>query len=154
MRTELREPSERSGPLTDAELARALRALPRAASGPAFRATVLARAADAARRRDLRLRQWGRVAAGAALLAVGLGFWSLEGARERAAADGRRASLVDEHRRLQGELEDLRALAARRSQIRLGGDATTDLYLDLATVPDAASTDSTRPTIVSSRSHG
>ncbi len=137
--------------LVDENLDRVLRALPRAASGPAFRAAVLARAADAARRRGQRRRRLVPLAAGALALAVALGAWSLETARMRAE---RRAALVDEHRRLLSELDDLRELAASRSQIRLGGDATTDLYLDLATVPAVAAAKTSHPETDRTRSHG
>lgn len=131
----------------DAELGRALRALPGAAPRAEFQAAVLARAEQAARRRARRRRRALSLVAGACVVAVGLGAWGFEVNAERTA---RRAALIDEHRRLQGELDELRELASRRSRISLGGDASTVLYLDLAKVPDSSadgrSTLSTRST--------
>ncbi len=138
-------------PISDAELdreiGRALRAVSAAGTKADFRATVLARAERAAARRTRRLRQGIAAVAGACVLAIGVGVWSFEVAAERAS---RRATLLDEHRRLQDELEELRALAGRRSRIALGGDASTDLYLDLTTIPASAAGGGTTATTRSS----
>lgn len=134
-------------PISDAELdreiGRALRAVPAAGTTPDFRATVLMRAERAAARRARRLRQGLSAVAAACLLAIGLGVWSFEVAAARAS---RRATLLDEHRRLQDELEELRALADRRSRIALGGDASTDLYFDLTKIPASTAGGGTTPT--------
>jgi len=148
VRTGLGDPNE---PLAMDDLGRALRALPQMASGPTFRAAVLARAADAAKRRGRRRRRLGVLALGATACTIVFGAWGFEAAKSRAE---RRASLVGEHRRLLSELDDLRALAARRSQIRLGGDATTDLYLDLATVPADSTAATAQLKAIQTRSHG
>ena len=116
----------------DAEVGRALAAVPAVGANADFRAAVLARAEQAAERRARRRRRGLSLVAGACVVAVGLGAWTLEVAAERAS---RRAAMVDEHRRLQNELEELRALADRRSRISLGGDESTDLYLDLTQIP-------------------
>ena len=130
------------------ELDLALRALPRAAAGADFQSTVLAQAKRAATRRGQVRRRWLSLAAGVCVVVAGLGAWRLDAAHDRAA---RRAALVDEHRRLQGELDELRALAEGRSLIHLGGDASTDLFLDLKTVPlGTAAQRPANPT----RSHG
>jgi hypothetical protein len=134
-------------PISDADLdavvGRALRAEPAPGINGDFRAAVLARAELAAVRRARRRRQGLSLVAGACVVAVGLGAWSLEVAAERAS---RRAAMVDEHRRLQSELEELRALADRRSRISLGGDESTDLYLDLTKIPAGAADGRTTPT--------
>ena len=133
-------------PISDADLdavvGRALRAEPAPGINADFRA-VLARAELAALRRARLRRQGLSLVAGACVVAVGLGAWSLEVAAERAS---RRAAMVDEHRRLQSELEELRALADRRSRISLGGDESTDLYLDLTKIPAGAADGRTTPT--------
>ncbi len=116
----------------DDDLGRALRALPAAAARTDFVARVLVRAERAAARRGRLRRRSVAAAAGVLCVFVGAGIFRGEVAAERAA---RRAALIDEHRRLQGELEELRALADRRSQISLAGDATTDVYLDLNRLP-------------------
>ncbi len=138
-------------PLAGEVLDRALRALPRALPGPGFSATVMARSAGAARRRGLRRRRIGALTAGVLVLAAAFGAWSFEGARARAE---RRAALLDEHRRLLDELGEIRELSAHRSQIRLGGDAGTDLYFDLATVPALASMPLEPQKSSQTRSHG
>lgn len=120
------------------DLARAIRGLPQAAAGPGFHAAVLARAASAASRRRFLRRRLLSLSAAVCVVAVGLGTWRLEVVRRDAERAERRAALVAEHRRLAGELDELRALAGRRSSIRLGGDASTDLYIDLATVATVA----------------
>lgn len=134
-------------PLSDAELdavvGRALRADSAVETNGDFRAVVLARAEQAAVWRARRRRRGLSLVAGACVVAVGLGAWSLEVAAERAS---RRAAMVDEHRRLQSELEELRALADRRSRISLGGDESTDLYLDLTKIPAGAADGRTPPT--------
>ena len=134
-------------PISDAELdvevGRALRAVPAGGTHADFRAAVLARAEQAAVHRARRRRRVLSLVAGACVVAVGVGAWSLEVAAERAS---RRAAMVDEHRRLQGELEELRALADRRSRISLGGDESTDLYLDLTKIPAGATDGRTTPT--------
>jgi hypothetical protein len=119
------------------ELMSTLKSLPAATSGAGFHAAVLARAAAAATRRKLRRRRTLSLAAALIVVVAGVGAWSLEVARDRAA---RRAALVEEHRRLRGELDELRALAEGRSLLRLGGDASTIIVLDLATVPSGAAT--------------
>lgn len=126
-------------PISDAELdvvvGRALRSAPAVDTDGDFRTVVLVRAEQAAVRRARRRRRGLSLLSGACVAAVGLGAWSLEVAAERAS---RRAAMVDEHRRLQSELEDLRALADRRSRISLGGDESTDLYFDLTKIPAGA----------------
>jgi hypothetical protein len=124
----------------EAELVQALRELPAASAGVDFQSTVLARASAAATRRKVRRRRTLSLAAALIAVVAGLGAWRLESSRERAV---RRAVLVEEHRRLLGELDELRALAAGRSLLSLGGDASTVIVLDLATVPSGASTAST-----------
>lgn len=114
------------------ELDVALRALPRAAAGADFQPTVLAQAKRAATRRRQVRRRWLSWAAGVCVVVAGLGVWRLDAVHDR---DARRAALVDEHRRLQAELDELRALTEGRSRIHLGGDASSDLFLDLKTVP-------------------
>jgi hypothetical protein len=116
------------------ELARAIRELPQAAAGPSFHAAVLSRAAGATTRRRFLRRRLVSLSAAVGIVAVGLGIWRVEAARVREERAERRAALVEEHRRLSGDLDEIRALAERRSSIRLGGDATTDLYIDLAPV--------------------
>ncbi len=128
------------------ELARAIRALPQASAGPGFQSAVLSRAAGAATRRRLLRRRLLSVSAAVCVVAAGLGAWRLEVDRIDAERAERRTALIEEHRRLAGELDELRALAGRRSAIRLGGDATTDLYIDLASVAAGpAATGSERP---------
>lgn len=135
-------------PISDADLdavvGRALRGVPAVGANADFQAAVLARAELAAVRRARRLRRGLSLVAGACVVAVGLGAWSLEVAAERAS---RRAAMVDEHHRLQSELEELRALADRRSRISLGGDESTDLYLDLTKIPAGAADGRTTPTM-------
>jgi hypothetical protein len=116
------------------ELARAIRELPQAAAGPGFQSAVFSRAAAAAARRSRLRRRLLALSAAFCVVAAGLGAWRLDLARRDSARAERRAALVEEHRRLAGELDELRALAERRSSIRLGGDASTDLYIDLASV--------------------
>lgn len=134
-------------PISDTDLlaavGRVLRAVPAVETNADFRAAVLARAEQAAAWRARRRRRGLSLVAGACVVAVGLGAWSLEVAAERAS---RRAAMVDEHRRLQSELEELRALADRRSRISLGGDESTDLYLDLTTIPAGEADGRTTPT--------
>ncbi len=129
------------------ELARAIRALPQASAGPGFRSAVLARAGGAATRRHYRRRRLVSLAAVVCVVAAGLGAWRLEVVRVDAERAERRAALSIEHRRLAGELDELRALAGRRSSIRLGGNSTTDLYIDLAPAAAAgpAATGGERP---------
>ena len=123
-------PTEGDRRTEDAEkLSRAIRELPQATAGPGFQTTVLSRAAGAATRQRLVRRRLMSLSAAVCVVAASLGTWRLEVVRERAE---RRTALIEEHRRLAGELEELRALAGRRSSIRLGGDAATDLYIDLA----------------------
>lgn len=140
-------PISRISPISDrrldAELAHALAALPGAGARGEFQATVLARAEQAARRRAQLRRRALSVLAGACIAAVGLGVWSFQAEAARAS---RRAALIDEHRRLQGELDELRELAGRRAQIPLGGDASTDLYLDLTKIPAGSADGLTRLT--------
>lgn len=132
-------------PISDAELdvevARALRAVPTDGTTADFLTAVLTRAEQAAMRRGRRRRRLLSLVAGVCVVVVGLGAWRVEMAAERAA---RRAAIVDEHRRLQSELEELRALADQRSRISLGGDESTDLYLDLTKIP-AGSADGRTP---------
>lgn len=116
------------------ELARAIRELPQANASAGFQAAVLARAAAAGTHRHRQRRRLLSFAAGACVVVAGLGSWRLGVVRFEAARAERRAELIEEHRRLADELHELRALAERRSSIRLGGDATTDLYIDLAPV--------------------
>ena len=118
------------------DLAQGLRALPQATAGPGFAAAVRRRAASAMARRKRLQRRGLAVATVLCLVALGLGLQRIETVRDRVA---RRAAPLEEHRQLLGELDELRALADRRSLIHLGGDASTDLYLDLATVPAASS---------------
>lgn len=136
-----------SWPFSDADLdaavGRALRAGPAVATDSDFRAAVLARAEQAAVNRSRRRRRRLSFVAGACVVAVGLGAWTLEVAAERAS---RRATLVEEHRRLQSELEELRSLADRRSRISLGGNETTDLFLDLTRIPAGTTDARTSPT--------
>ncbi|MEO8277719.1 MAG: hypothetical protein ABI639_16010 [Thermoanaerobaculia bacterium] len=113
----------------------ALRALPRTEASTDFVAAVLARAARATERRRTKVRRRASLIASAAFLLVASVFWNQHLAHRQAE---RRAALVDEHRRLVQDFDDLRALAERRTQIRLGGDATTDLFLDLAALPAVA----------------
>lgn len=133
------------------DLAQALRALPEAIAGPGFAAAVRARAASATARRQRFERRGLAVATALCLVALGLGLHRVETVRDRAA---RRAALVEEHRQLLGEFDELRALADRRSLIHLGGDASTDLYLDLAAVPAASATSSGVRSTTLTRSQG
>ncbi len=123
---------DREVDLVPPEMANAIRALPAAVAGPGFGAAVLSRAAAAAARRKTVHRRGFAVAAALGAVVLGFGLTSYEAAQNRAA---RRTALVDEHRRLQSDLDALRELADRRPLIPLGGDAATDHYLDLSTVP-------------------
>lgn len=129
------------------ELARAIRELPQASASSGFQAAVLARAAAAGTHRRRQRRRLLSLAAGTCVVVAGLGSWRLGVVRFEAARAERRAELIEEHRRLADELHELRALAERRSSIRLGGDATTDLYIDLAPVAagEPAASGSERP---------
>jgi hypothetical protein len=128
-------PTEEDRRTQDAEaLARAIRELPQATAGPGFQNAVLSRAAGAATRRRLVRRRLISLSGAVCVVAASVGTWRFEVGRERAE---RRTELIEEHRRLASELDELRALAGRRSSIRLGGDGTTDLFIDLA--PAAAS---------------
>ncbi|MEO7795472.1 MAG: hypothetical protein ABIV06_11950 [Thermoanaerobaculia bacterium] len=137
--------------LSDTEIDRALRALPREAAGRDFCAIVLGQAEAAKLHRTRRRRRAASWAAGVVVLLVGVGAIGLETARNRAE---RRTALVDEQRRLRSELEELRELAARRTQIRLGGDGTTDLYIDLANVPAKPESVTVQPEKIRTRSLG
>jgi hypothetical protein len=116
--------------MTDDPLRDALRALPAPPPRPGFTARVLARLdAASAARRQARVARWSAAAA-AALLAAGLGAWTVE--REQAARRAELAALQRDAARLEAELEALEAASREEApMLYLGGTEEVDLVLDL-----------------------
>lgn len=99
---------------------------------------------SAARAAERRTRGTRRLALGICALALGSALVA-DRLHERAEARAtRRARMLQEQQQLQRELDDIKALLDERSQIRLGGDEKTEIYLDLARLDRALAASETK----------
>ena len=97
----------------------------------------------AARSAERRARGTRKIALGLSALALG-GALVADGLHERAEARAaRRARMLHEQQQLQRELDDLKALHAARSSVRLGADEKTEIYLDFETLDRALQSETT-----------
>jgi hypothetical protein len=135
--------------MNDERLHELLKTLPREQASPSFTARVLARCrAESAPVRRAPL--WRPAWSAAVAVALGLGLlvsWQVYEARQAEALRAARlASLLEEQRRLEQELGELRRYAREpTAQVYLGGDERTDLVLDLGELARRAERGGYRP---------
>jgi hypothetical protein len=132
--------------MSDEDIGRLIRELPRATASTGFSQRVLQKLDDASGRRRARRRHFVLAITAAAVLAGLVSQDHLRRRLERSRALERVQALRDEYQELQREVEKLRALAREADPVlELGGTERVDFVFDLRELADEPDTEAERP---------